>query len=128
MSRRTDRLTKVLVLQEKLKELHETRQAMHAANAHFAAREAEDVVEAFNAEGSLSSVFPEVYHARIAAATAAKQQHLANAHVEGLRVAKASARVDAVGRAVTVSRRADERFAEERDQTEALSRQPAKPK
>ncbi len=128
MSRRTDRLTKVLVLQEKLKELHETRQALHTANARFAAEEAEDVVKAFNAEGSLSSVFPEIYHARVASATAAKQQHLANAHVEGLRVAKASARLDAVGREVVISRRADERFADERDQTEALSRQPAKPK
>lgn len=128
MSRRTDRLTKVLVLQEKLKELHETRQALHTANARFAAEEAEDVVNAFNAEGSLSSVFPEVYHARIASATAAKQHHLANAHVEGLRVAKASARLNAVAREVGISRRADDRGLEERDQAEALSRYPAKPK
>ena len=128
MSRRTDRLANVLVLQEKLKQLHETRQAMHTANARFAAEEAEDVVKAFNAEGSLASVFPEVYHARVASATAAKQHHLANARVEGLRVAKASARVDVVAREVGSSRRADERAAEERDRTEALSRQPAKPK
>jgi len=128
MSRRTDRLTKVLVLQEKLKELHETKQAMHTAHARFAAEEAEDVVKAFNADGSLSNLFPEIYHARVASATAAKQQHLANAHVEGLRVAKASARVDAVGREVTISRRADERFIEERDRTEALSRLPQKSK
>ena len=126
MSRHTDRLTKVLTLQEKLKKLHETRQATHASNARMAQAEAEDIVTAFNAEGSLSSIFPELYHARVASASAARQQHLANAHVEAGRVAKASARADAVGRELNVSKRADARAAEERDQMEAVSRRAAK--
>lgn len=122
MSRRTYRLTKVLALQEKLKKLHETRQATHTANARSAEAEVEEIVTAFNAEGSLSSIFPELYHARVASAAAARQQHLANAHVEAGRVAKASARVDAVRREVNVAKRADARMAEERDQIEAVSR------
>ncbi len=122
MSRKTQRLTRLLDLQQKVKKVHETRQATHMAQARAAETEAEDVIAAFNAEGSLSSLFPELYHARVAGATAAKQQHLANVQVEALRVAKASVRVDAVRRQVVVARRADDRAADERDQTEALSR------
>lgn len=122
MSRRTDRLNRVLSLQQKLKTLHETRQAAHSANAHAAEAEVEEIVSAFNAEGSLSNVFPELYHSRVASAAAARQQHLANARVEAGRAAKAAARAEAVGRKVDISRRADERMAEEQDQGEALSR------
>ncbi len=122
---RVDRLRKVLELQEQLKKLHETRHALHLAEASAAEREAAAISERIGAGGSLSEVFPEVYHRRVARANERRSEELASAGREAQRVAQASARSDIAERGYRDARRQDERMRAERDQLEEVERRSA---
>ena len=64
MTDRVQRLKKLLVLQEQLKAMHEMRHAGFVAEAVAAKQEAAEIVDRFNAEDSMSAMFPELYHRR----------------------------------------------------------------
>ncbi len=68
MTTRVERLKKLLTLQEQLKAMHELRHAGFIAEAVAAKKEAAELVDRFNAEESMSALFPEVYHRRIGSA------------------------------------------------------------
>ena len=70
MSTRRDRLKKLVKVQEQLKALHETRHATFLAAAASAEAEARDLVGHFDRDNSLSGLFPDLYHRRIAQAVA----------------------------------------------------------
>lgn len=120
MSERTPRLKKLLKLQEKLKSLHETRHAGHVAEALAAEAEAKDLVERFDAAGSLSSLFPELYQKRIAGALARRDESLDLARREAERVATATARTNMVERSYRDARRHDERQESDRERLEII--------
>ena len=65
MATRKERLKKLVSVQEQLKALHEMRHAGFLAEASSAESEAAELRERFDAEGSLSALFPEIYHRRI---------------------------------------------------------------
>lgn len=119
---RKDRLKKVLTLQEKLKRLHETRHAMLLSGAVAAEREAEEIMQRVGADDSLSDVFPEIYHRRIARANQLRTEHLANARVEAQRLAQANVRTDIVDRNYREARQLDERQRSEKEQLENIDR------
>ena len=119
---RKDRLKKVLALQEQLKRLHETRHAMLLSGAIAAEREAEDIMQRVGRDDSLSDLFPEVYHRRIARANQLRMEHLANARVEAERLAQANARTDIVERNYREARQMDDRQRSEKEQLEGLDR------
>jgi hypothetical protein len=125
---RKDRLRKVLTLQEKLKQLHETRHAMHLSGASAAEREAREISERIGTEDSLSDVFPEIYHRRVANANQRRMESLARARVEAERLSKANARVDIVGRNYREAAREDERQRQEVDRLEEVARRAKTPK
>ncbi|MET3791632.1 hypothetical protein [Aquamicrobium terrae] len=114
MTPRTRRLKKLVKVQDQLKALHEMRHAMHLAAAAAAKREAEELVAGFDAPGSLSSLFPEVYHRRIADAVTRAGTELEMAHGEAAQLATATARTNMVQRDYREARRADERRLAER--------------
>ena len=58
MTTRVERLKKLLAVQEQLKALHEVRHAGFVAEAAAAKNEAAELVDRFNAEESLSALFP----------------------------------------------------------------------
>jgi hypothetical protein len=119
---RKDRLKRVLDLQEKLKRLHETRHATHLSGAVAAEREAREIGERLDAEDSLSEVFPEIYHRRIANANRERMESLARARVEAERLATANARTDIVERNYRQARQDDERQRGEKDRLEHIER------
>jgi hypothetical protein len=119
---RKDRLKRVLDLQEKLKRLHETRHATHLSGAVAAEREAREIGERLDAEDSLSEVFPEIYHRRIANANRERMESLARARVEAERLATANARTDIVERNYRQARQEDERQRGEKDRLEHIER------
>lgn len=119
---RKDRLKKVLTLQEQLKRLHETRHAMLLSSAVAAQREAEEIVQRIGVEGSLSEVFPEIYHRRIAKANQQRVERLSLAREEAQRVAQANARTDIVERNYREALREDERYRIEKEQLENVER------
>ncbi len=127
---RKDRLKKVLTLQEQLKRLHETRHAMLLSGAVAAENEAAEIMQRIGAEDSMSDVFPEIYHRRVARANQLRAEHQANARVEAQRLAQANARTDIVERNYREARQLDDRQRSETEQLEGIERarlSPSKP-
>lgn len=93
---RKKRLAKLVMLQHKLKALHEAKHAGHLAAANTAEAEAREIAERSDDPASLASLFPEVYHNRIAAAFARRDGHLANAAEEARTLAAINLRTGKV--------------------------------
>jgi len=110
---RKKRLAKLVILQRRLKAFHETRHSGHVAAAHAAEEEAYELIRRFDDPASLSSLFPEVYHARIAGAFARRDRSLAAAEEEARLVAAATLRTNMVEDSYRdVSRAVDEKAAD----------------
>lgn len=120
MTSRKERLKKLVQVQEQLKALHETRRATFLSNAATAKQEAETLVETFDAPGSLSGLFPDLYNRRIANAFARSEADLENARNEAALVATATARTNMVERAYDEVRRLDERHQSDRERLDII--------
>jgi hypothetical protein len=120
MTSRKERLKKLVQVQEQLKALHETRRATFLSNAAAAKLEAETLVETFDAPGSLSGLFPDLYNRRIAKAVARSEADLENARNEAALVAAATARTNMVERAYDEIRRLDERHQSDRERLDII--------
>ena len=120
MDQRVQRLKKLLALQEQLKALHELRHAGHVAEAVAARREAVEIVDRFNADQTMPTLFPEVYHSRIAQALSREEASLTQAAGEAAKVAGATARTNMVERTYREARAADERQRADSDRLEMI--------
>lgn len=125
MTTRRQRLKKLVVVQEQLKALHETRHAGFVAQAMAAETEARTLSESFDTASDMPQLFPELYHRRISAALVRKQTNLALAHLETGKIAAATARTNMVERAYRDVRRRDERESADRERLEIIERKPA---
>ncbi|MCG7504697.1 hypothetical protein [Mesorhizobium retamae] len=120
MSTRKDRLKKLVEVQEQLKALHEMRRAGFLAKAVAAGQEAADIAARFDAPDSLSTLFPEIYQQRIAAALAERDRNLEAARLETGNLATATARTNMVERAYRDARREHERQRSDRERLELI--------
>lgn len=121
MTTRVQRLKKLLALQEQLKALHELRHAGFVAEAVAAKQEAADMVDRFNADETMSALFPEVYHRRIGQALSREDANRKLATGEAAKVATATARTNMVERTYREARSADERERGDRERLEIIS-------
>jgi uncharacterized coiled-coil DUF342 family protein len=125
--RRLKRLTKLVQVQRQIKALHETRHATHMANANAAEQEARDLVERFDSGTSMSSLFPDLYHQRIARSFAARDAYRELATEEAQKIISATLRADRVEKAQREAGKTLEEKAEQRQRLElATRRNPAK--
>jgi hypothetical protein len=122
MTTRKEGLRKLVIVQERLKALHETRHAAHLAAAASAGQEAEELAARFDAQESMSVLFPEVYSRRISQALARQEQNLLLAREEAGRIATATARTNMVERAYRDIRRQDDRDHADRERLETIER------
>lgn len=76
MTTRKDRLKKLVKVQEQLTALHETRHATFLAAANAAEAEARELIGHFDQDNSLSGLFPDLYHRRIAQAVVRQEKSL----------------------------------------------------
>lgn len=120
MTDRVKRLKKLLVLQEQLKAMHELRHAGFVAGAVAAEKEAAELVDRFNAEESMSALFPDVYHRRIGAALSREDANRKAATSEAAKVATATARSNMVERTYRDARAADERERGDRERLDII--------
>lgn len=120
MSTRKDRLKKLVEVQEQLKALHEMRRAGFLAKAVAAGQEAADIAARFDAPDSLSTLFPEIYQQRIAAALAERDRNIEAARLETGNLATATARTNMVERAYRDARREHERQRSDRERLELI--------
>ncbi|MBA3446521.1 MAG: hypothetical protein H0T56_02730 [Pseudaminobacter sp.] len=125
MTTRKERLRKLVVVQEQLKALHETRHAMFLSEAASARSEAADLAGRFDAEDSLSGLFPEIYNRRISGALAREGQNVELARNEAGRIAAATARTNMVERAYREVRRRDDRDSADRERLDMIERKAA---
>jgi len=120
MSARRNRLKKLVEVQEQLKALHEARRARFLADAATAEAEAEALAQRFDEAGSLSALFPELYHRRISGELARRDASLENARREAGMLAAASARTNMVERAYRDASRRDERRRADRERLDLI--------
>ncbi|RWP78587.1 MAG: hypothetical protein EOR11_30490 [Mesorhizobium sp.] len=121
MSTRKDRLKKLVKVQEQLKALHETRHATFLAAASAAEAEAKELVGHFDQADSLSALFPDLYHRRIAQAVVRQEANLASARQEASLIAAATARTNMVERAYKDVRHRDERERSDRERLDLIT-------
>jgi hypothetical protein len=121
MSTRQERLKKLVRVQEQLKALHETRRAAFLAAAAAAESEAKALVEHFDAPDSLSGLFPDLYHRRIANAATRQDTSLESARQEASLIAAATARTNMVERAYKEVRQRDERERSDRERLDLIA-------
>ena len=121
MTTRVERLKKLLTLQEQLKAMHEMRHAGFVTEAVAAKQEAADIVDRFNAEDSMSALFPEVYHRRIGSALTREDTNRKYASSEAATVATAAARTNMVERTYREARTADERERGDKERLEIIA-------
>ncbi|RWN27423.1 MAG: hypothetical protein EOR97_25605 [Mesorhizobium sp.] len=121
MSTRKDRLKKLVKVQEQLKALHETRHATFLAAASAAEAEARELVGHFDQADSLSALFPDLYHRRIAQAVVRQEANLASARQEASLIAAATARTNMVERAYKDVRNRDERERSDRERLDLIT-------
>ena len=120
MTTRRQRLKKLVLVQEQLKALHETRHATFLSQAHSAEAEARELAEQFDAPGSLSGLFSDLYHRRIANAVERQQENLESAHQEAGRIVAATVRTNMVERAYKDVSRQNERQKSDRERLEMV--------
>lgn len=125
MTTRKERLRKLVVVQEQLKALHETRHAMFLSEAASARNEAIDLAGRFDAEDTMSGLFPEIYNRRIGNALAREDENIARARDEAGRIATATARTNMVERAYRDIRRQDDRDSADRECLDMIERKAA---
>lgn len=121
MSTRKDRLRKLVKVQGQLKALHETRHATFLAAANAAEAEARDLIGHFDQDNSLSGLFPDLYHRRIAQAVIRREASLESAKQEASLIAAASARTNMVERAYKTVRNRDERDRTDRERLDLIA-------
>ncbi|MDF2389396.1 hypothetical protein JMG10_48770, partial [Nostoc ellipsosporum NOK] len=120
MTSRKDRLRKLVKVQEQLKALHETRHAGHVAAANAAETEARELIGHFDQDNSLSGLFPDLYHKRIAQAVVRQEKSLEDARQEAGLIAAATARTNMVERAYKDARNRDERERSDRERLDLI--------
>jgi hypothetical protein len=109
-------------VQSQLKAMHETRHAGFLAEAAAAQNEAIEMATRFDAEDSLSGIFPEIYHQRIDKARTRQVEQEQLARDEAGKVATATARTNMVERAYRDARRWDERLTADRERLDMVER------
>ena len=120
MTDRVKRLKKLLTLQEQLKAMHEMRHAGFVSEALAAKKEAAELVDRFNADESMSGLFPEVYHRRIGSALSREEANRTLAVGEAAKVATATARADMVERNWREAKATDERQKGDKERLEII--------
>jgi hypothetical protein len=122
MANRSDRLKRILRVQEQLKAMHEMRRANALRAAHGAAAEAAEIAAGKDADDSLSRLFPDLYERAIVKAHDKRDRHLETARQEADRIATETVRTDRVGQDYRAAVRVEERAAEERNALETVER------
>lgn len=122
MASRSDRLRRILRVQEQLKAMHEMRRANALRAAHEAEAEAVEIASGKDTDGTLSRLFPDLYERAIVKAHDRRDRHLESARQEALKVATETLRIDRVGQDHRAALRLEERATEERNALETVER------
>jgi hypothetical protein len=122
MAAPSDRLKRLLRVQEQLKRMHEMRHAALLKAASQAEAEAEAIAAGKASEGSLSGLFPDLYERAITRAHGERDRNRTAAAREAERIAAETVRTARVEDGYRTAVRAEERETEEKNALEAVER------
>lgn len=122
MAARSDRLKRILRVQEQLKSLHEMRHAAEMRAAFKAGGEADEIAARKDGDGTLSGLFPDLYEKAIVKANETRERHLRAADVEAGKIATETVRTKRVAADYRRAIQGEERAGEERDALETVER------
>ncbi len=122
MTDRKERLRKLVIVQDKLKACTRRSTPAFLAAASSARREAEDLAASVDAEGSLASLFPELYYRRVSEALDRERDNLDKAREEAGKLAVATMRTNMVEKSYRIVSQKDEREAADRERLENVNR------
>ncbi|MDN2580746.1 hypothetical protein [Aquibium sp. ELW1220] len=122
MASRSDRLKRILRVQEQLKAMHEMRRANELRAAHAAEAEAAEIASGKAGDTSLSRLFPDLYERAIVKAHDKRDRHLESARQEAQKIAAETVRTDRIGQDYRAALRVEERATEERNALETVER------
>ncbi|MFN3546964.1 MAG: hypothetical protein ACK4U0_05685 [Mesorhizobium sp.] len=122
MANRSDRLRRILRVQEQLKAVHEMRRANALRAAREAEAEAAEIAAGKDTDETLSRLFPDLYERAIVKAQDRRDRHLESARQEARKIATETVRTDRVGQDYRAALRVEERAAEERSALETVER------
>ncbi|HTV71436.1 MAG TPA: hypothetical protein VMF90_23140 [Rhizobiaceae bacterium] len=126
MVSRTDRLKKLVEVQEQLKALHEAKRAGYVARAMAAGEEAADLARRADQHTEITAAFPDLYNRRIEQALARQTVNDGLAKKEAGKVATATLRTNIVERAYREAARLEERQDSDKELLEIIGRMPPK--
>ncbi|MBX3579364.1 MAG: hypothetical protein KF723_19350 [Rhizobiaceae bacterium] len=121
MVSRTERLRKLVEVQEQLKAVHEARRAGYLTAAVAARDEAADLARRADQPSEIAAAFPDLYNRRIEAALARGAVNDGLAATEAGLVAAATLRTNRVEKAHRESAAADERQRSDKERLEMIS-------
>ena len=119
---RRDRLAKLVKLERRLKDFHETKRAGHLADANRAAEEAAAIAARIDAPDTLSNLFPDVYFRGIEIAAAAERGAMKLAEDEARHVAASTVRAGRVEEQWRAASRAVDEKSAETERQEMIDR------
>ncbi len=122
MAVRSDRLKRLLKVQNQLKASHEMRRAGFLGAAHAADQEATEIAAGKEGGESLANLFPELYERRIERALNTRDRNLKAAEHEARKIATETVRTKRIADDFRDALRQEDRQAEERDGLEAVER------
>ncbi|APH73650.1 hypothetical protein [Aquibium oceanicum] len=122
MTQRTERLRRLLRVQNKLTAMHEMRRAGLLNQANAADAEAAEIAARKDDAGSLSGLFPDLYERGITRAMEKRDGFVEAAAAEAGKIARENVRKDRIEQDFHASRRIDDRKAEEVSGLEAVER------
>ena len=122
MVTRTQRLKKLVEVQEQLKALHEARHAGYRASASAASEEAFDLARRADQHSEITAAFPDLYNRRIEAALVRHERNDGLAKKEAGQIATATMRTNMVERAYKESAALDERHSADKERLEIIGR------
>ncbi|EKF41591.1 hypothetical protein [Nitratireductor indicus] len=119
---RRERLGKLVNVMERLKDFHQAQHAGHLAAAVRANAEAEEIAGRIDAGDAMSSLFPDLYHRRVADALRRGRESTLRAETEARAVIAADARTNALARAYREAAAFEERDKADKERLEFIQR------
>lgn len=119
---RRQRLEKLVLVMQRLKNFHEAQHAGHLASAAAANSEAGEIAARLDAGDAMAALFPDLYHRRAANALQRGRESAKRAEAEARNVMAADARSNALARAWREVADLEERSQADKERLEFIER------
>ncbi|WP_295806227.1 hypothetical protein [uncultured Nitratireductor sp.] len=119
---RQKRLRKLVSVMERLKNYHQAQHAAHMAETVAAEEEAKSITDTLDTGTTMTALFPDLYHRRVANALERSRSSAERARQEAQSIMQADARGNALARAYREATNMEERSSADKERLEFIER------